>query len=82
MTNKSQVLELHRKHPDWGCTSIAAELGTSREYVYATLRRAGIVPVGKREVCADPRELRNRAAVLYKRADALVARAKKIEEKS
>lgn len=78
MANKLQVLALAKAHPDWPCQSIAAEIGASREYVYTTLRRAGITPVFKREVTDSVEKLRERAAIMRAKADSLDARADRL----
>lgn len=42
MATKHQVIQLHREHPDWGSTEIAARLGCMPEYVRSTARRQKI----------------------------------------
>lgn len=68
MANKQQVLDLHRRHPDWTYQRIALEIGALPQYVCAVFRRNGIPIVRKK----DPK-------ILRARADALVAEADRIE---
>jgi hypothetical protein len=42
MTNQSQVVALHRKHPKWSASDIAKRLGCLPAYVRATGKRRGL----------------------------------------
>lgn len=50
MATKEDVNRLHKQHPDWDATKIAAELGCMREYVDKTSRRYDIALPRKRRV--------------------------------
>jgi hypothetical protein len=43
MTTKQQVIDAHRKHPDWDDLMIALVLECEDEYVRATARRNSLI---------------------------------------
>jgi hypothetical protein len=48
MTDQSQVVALHRKHPDWNAVKLAAQLRCSSGYVRATAQRKRLKLPGSR----------------------------------
>lgn len=42
MTNKHEVIALHKKHPDWTAPEIAEKLGCLSAYVRAVAQRCGL----------------------------------------
>lgn len=74
MATKRQVIELHRKHPDWTDRQIAEAIPgeCSAAYVRATARRNGLT-LG-RALPPPAKRLRAKAADLLKRADELEKR--------
>jgi hypothetical protein len=42
MANQLQVIELHRKHPDWTSAQIAKRIDAAPAYVRATAYRKGL----------------------------------------
>lgn len=42
MTTANQVWQLHREHPDWGLTEMAAHFGTSKPNICNIAKRASI----------------------------------------
>lgn len=43
MTNKNEVIEIHRNYPTLGTIQVAEKLGCLPEYVRATAKREGLV---------------------------------------
>ena len=80
MTTKEDVCALHEQNPSWTSTELAKALGCSSAYVRATAGRNGLILKGHNE--RTPEQLRESAAVLKMRANALLAKANEIERRS
>ena len=68
--NKKMVLNIYNGDPTLTVRQIADKLGARREYVYATLRRAN-KKINKNHPYDNPKELREQAIRLLRRADHL-----------
>lgn len=67
---KDDVLNVYAENPEWTVRQIADHLGAKREYVYATLRRAG-AKMNRVNWWDNPARLREYAAQLITRAEEL-----------
>ena len=65
MVTNTQVLKLHREHPEWTAPDIAAAIGSGAAYVRATARRKQIsLPTSSRYIKSEVRILGERAIAL------------------
>jgi len=81
MTTKHDVINTHKRYPQWTCREIAMQLNCVTEYVYATAKRNNLnIPKARRQKTAP--ELRSEAQKLLRKAERLIDQAKRLEAAS
>lgn len=79
MATKQQVIDLHKKNPDWSAGKLAAALNCGNAYIRKTASRYRLdIPYSKTYMVE---ELRDRARTLKATAARYEKRAKALEDK-